>query len=64
MRTADVVKHFDENRAAIARACGITRAAVHKWGDLVPPLHAIRLEKATHGVLRLKPEEYLAKDCA
>lgn len=43
LRKADVIRHFGGNKAAVGRACGITRIAVHNWPDLVPELRARRL---------------------
>ena len=57
MLTSDVLAHFG-TQAAAARALGIGRAAVNKWGDLVPPLQAIRLCRITHGVLQFDVEKY------
>lgn len=57
MRTQDVISHFG-NRSKVARALGIGRASVSKWGERVPPLRAAQLGKLTRQRLRFDPDEY------
>ncbi len=58
MYTRDALKHFDGNRAAIARALGITRGAVSLWGEIVPEGSAYKLESITGGNLKVDPALY------
>ena len=57
MRTKDAVKHFG-NRARIAKALGISRAAVHQWKAVVPGASAVKLQKITRGKLAVDPRLY------
>lgn len=50
MRTSDVIEHFG-SQAAIARALGIKPPSVAEWGDTVPPLRQLQIEKLTAGKL-------------
>ncbi len=58
MRTRDALKHFGGNRAAVARALGITRGAVSLWGKVVPEGSAYKLQVLTGGVLQVDPRAY------
>jgi len=58
MLTADVLKLYEGNRAAVARDLGINRQAVHNWGRLVPPLSAARLERIHPDALTFDPAVY------
>lgn len=60
MRTKAVIKYY-KNRAAIALALGISRAAVSKWGLVVPEGSAYKLESITGGALRVDPKLYPPK---
>lgn len=51
MRTTDVIKHFG-SQAAVARALGIKPPSVAEWGDDVPPLRQLQIEKITRGALK------------
>lgn len=51
MKKADAVKYF-KNASRLARALGISRVAVSKWGKEVPPLRAFELERLTNGELK------------
>lgn len=57
MKTDTAIEHFG-NRAAIAKALGISRAAVSKWGDVVPEGSAYKLESLTAGALRADSSLY------
>jgi transcriptional regulator with XRE-family HTH domain len=68
VRTKAAIKHY-KTRAAIARALGISPAAVSKWEAVVPEGSAYKLESITGGVLRVDPKLYerrgsAAADCA
>lgn len=58
MRTADAVAFFGR-KAALARALNISRTSVDKWGELVPPLRAVQLQKMTRGKLHFDPDSYV-----
>ena len=57
MNTQTVVQYFG-SAAAVAKALGISRAAVSQWGSLVPLATAARLEKLTNGELTLDIRHY------
>jgi DNA-binding transcriptional regulator YdaS (Cro superfamily) len=57
MLTSDVVTHFG-NQAAIANALEISRAAVSKWGEVVPEGSAYKLQAITNGKLKVRPDLY------
>lgn len=50
LRTEDA-KRFFGTAARLARALGISNAAVAQWGEFVPRLRAIELEEKTAGAL-------------
>lgn len=61
MKKADVIAHFG-SMPAVAAALGVTRSAVHQWGEVVPYWSAKRLAEISPLVLdeslydrRLKP---------
>lgn len=58
MLTKTALRHFDGSQAAMARALGISSAAVSKWGDIVPFESATALEILTDGVLRVDQRKY------
>lgn len=51
MDKQQAIRHFGSS-AALARALGITRAAVTNWGERVPPLRQWELEVLTEGALK------------
>lgn len=57
MKKADAILYFG-TRAAIAKELGISRAAVSRWGELIPPAPAALLEKLSNGALRFDPKAY------
>lgn len=54
MLTADAIHHFG-TKTALARALYITPQALTDWGERVPPLRQLQLEKLTSGVLMADP---------
>jgi hypothetical protein len=60
MRKTDVLAHFHDNGAAVARAIGYTRSAVQQWPEIIPEAAAYRLERATNGKLKVDPSVYQA----
>lgn len=57
MYKKDVVNHFGTQRA-VAKALGISDAAVSQWKEIVPEKDAYRLEVATSGVLKYQEAAY------
>jgi DNA-binding transcriptional regulator YdaS (Cro superfamily) len=57
MRTEQAVEYFG-SQAAIAAALEISRAAVSKWGDVVPEGSAYKLESLTDGELKVDRDLY------
>ena len=51
MKTAAAIKHY-ETVEALAAVLGITTNAVYQWGDKVPRLRALEIEKETDGKLK------------
>jgi transcriptional repressor of cell division inhibition gene dicB len=58
MYKADVLSHWGDNGAAVARAIGITKSAVSQWGDVIPEAMAYRVQEASGGVLKVDPKIY------
>jgi transcriptional repressor of cell division inhibition gene dicB len=54
VRTQAAVDHFG-NQAALARALGIKQQSVQDWGEDVPPLRQLQIEKITDGALKADP---------
>ena len=57
MRTKQAIKYFG-SQAAVARACGIDRSAVNRWGDVVPIKRAWRLERLSKGRIAMRIGDY------
>ena len=51
MTRQDAIDHF-KTVADLATALGITTQAVYDWGDRVPELRQLQLEKITKGALK------------
>lgn len=58
MKTLDAIAHFG-SAARVADALGISRAAVSRWGERIPPSSASLLEKLSGGALVFDPADYL-----
>lgn len=56
MTKNDAIKHFG-SVAGLAQALRISTQAVYDWGDKVPELRQLRLEKITNGALKADEEE-------
>lgn len=69
MRKEDVIGHFG-SATAVARALGIGKAFVSKWGDDVPQRYAYEIERLTNGALKAtwpppdRPAMHLGNDAA
>lgn len=59
MRKSSALAHFG-TQAAVADALDISRAAVSKWGEVVPFESATALEILTDGAIRVDPTLYPA----
>jgi DNA-binding transcriptional regulator YdaS (Cro superfamily) len=60
MRTRDVIEHFG-SQAAVAHALGIKPPSVAGWGEEVPPLRQIQIERVTKGKLRAAADVFESK---
>lgn len=58
MYTSDALAHFNGDVQKVAAAAGVTDRAVRMWKELVPPLSAAKLQKATKGRLKFDPDLY------
>ena len=56
MQTEIVIQHFG-SAAKVAKALGISRAAISQWNEIVHELRAFQLEKITNGVLHVQHAE-------
>lgn len=63
MRVSTAVKFFG-SKAEMARALGISRQSVTGWGDTVPELRAIQIEKLTGGAVKAPPMKPYLQDSA
>ena len=61
MLTQTVISHFG-SRVAVARKLNISRAAVSKWGPVVPEGSAYKIESLTAGELKVDPSLYSHRD--
>lgn len=59
MLTETAISYF-KTQAAVARALDISRAAVAKWGRVVPEGSAYKLESVTNGGLKVDATLYSA----
>ena len=57
MLTSDAIAYFG-TKVAIARKLGIGKAAVSKWGEVVPRPWAAELHVLTEGELEFQPDKY------
>jgi hypothetical protein len=55
VKTSDAISHFG-SPAKLAEQLDITVQAIYQWGDDVPRLRALELEKLTGGVLAAESE--------
>lgn len=54
MRTSAALEHFG-GTIALARALGIKPPSVSQWGEIVPPLRQLQIERLTNGALKADP---------
>lgn len=55
MKRSDALKHF-KTQAALAEALGIGQSSVAEWGEDIPALRQIQIERITVGALKADPE--------
>ncbi|MCO5191348.1 MAG: Cro/CI family transcriptional regulator [Anaerolineae bacterium] len=55
MKTEEAIKYFG-NQVKLAKALGITKQAVSRWGDTVPVGRAYQLQAVTNGALIAKQQ--------
>ena len=58
MLTKDAIAHFNNSQAELARALGIKPQSVTDWGDTVPKLRQLQLERITGGMLKAAPDVF------
>ena len=61
MLTADAIAYFG-SKVAIARKLRLGKAAVSKWGEVVPRPWAAELHVLTDGQLHFDPDKYAADE--
>jgi DNA-binding transcriptional regulator YdaS (Cro superfamily) len=60
MKTQTAIDYFG-SKIRIAQALDLSAAAITKWGDVVPELRALQLERITQGELvayEISPTQY------
>lgn len=57
MKKKDAINYF-KTPGGVAKAAGVSVAAVSQWGDRIPLGTAALLEKASGGKLKLNPADY------
>ncbi len=61
MTKTEAIEHFG-NASAVAKALGLSRAAISGWGDEVPLLRQMQIERLTKG--KLKADDPLTEKAA
>lgn len=64
MLKANVIEFFKskgKNQTYIAKILGMGRASVTAWGEVIPEVHALKLERETNGDLKYDPSLYESK---
>jgi len=65
MLKANVIEFFklrDQNQTHVAKMLGMGRASVSAWGEVIPEVHALKLERLTEGALKYDPSLYSTKN--
>jgi DNA-binding transcriptional regulator YdaS (Cro superfamily) len=57
MKTQAAIQHYG-SQTALAAALGISQASVAVWGEIVPPLRQLQLERLTEGALKAAPDVF------
>ena len=55
-----MVEHFG-GQTKLAKALGIRQSSVATWGEIVPPLRQIQVERLTDGKFKASPDVFGAK---
>lgn len=55
MNRSEALNYY-KTQTALAEALGIGQSSVAEWGEDIPPLRQIQLERLTLGALRADPE--------
>lgn len=63
MLTKDAIAYFG-SQAALARALGIKQPSIASWGESVPPLRQLQIERISKGELTASPEVALPRTAA
>lgn len=58
MKKSDVISHFDDNQAEVARALDISKQAIQDWDEIIPEGMAYKLQVITGGRLQVDPSVY------
>jgi hypothetical protein len=58
MRKADVIEFFGGTEPATAAALGVTKQAVHGWGEIVPEGIAYKVQVISKNKLLVDPKVY------
>jgi hypothetical protein len=57
MLTQSVINHFGSPQA-VADVLGISRQAVVQWGEYVPPISALEIDRVSSGALKYDADFY------
>lgn len=58
MKKSDVLKYYDGNCAAAARAIGCNRVTAWSWGERIPMERAVMFDYVTRGKLKFDVRDY------
>lgn len=61
MKTSTALAYYSNSPLLLGRALGISSQAVSQWGDDVPLLRALQLEKLTNGELSVDDSSNIAE---
>jgi DNA-binding transcriptional regulator YdaS (Cro superfamily) len=61
VKTADAVLYFG-SKAKLAEQLGISPGALSQWGEEVPPLRQLQIERITGGRLAASPDVFATKE--
>ena len=57
MNKDKVIKYFGDTKA-VAKALDVTTQYVYQWGEIVPEVVALKLERISEGGLQYKEKDY------
>ena len=58
MKKEAVLKYFNNCVTDVANACRVSCASVSQWGEIIPEVNALKLERATKGKLKYESKMY------